>query len=177
MGTEKRPEGIAGIVLAGGRSSRMGTDKALLNYKGRTMLEHMHELLRVTGIRDVFVSGSYEGYPCIADDEVFAGPARAISHVMQSLPQYKGFLFVPVDMPFLDKSTLEALFSQPVGGYYRHSSLPAFIPKASRISNAVSVQKLLDDLGIDPVEIPADRLTVLTNTNTPEDWQKTQAAS
>ena len=171
------PEKIAGIVLAGGRSSRMGVDKAMLDYKGRTTLEHMRSVLLATGIKDVFISGSYENYPCIADDDMFAGPARAISHVMQHLHGYRGFLFVPVDMPLLDETALGALLSRPSGGYYRHSPLPVFIPKTNRISEAVSVQKLLDDLDIKPIEIPADRVTVLTNTNTPEDWEKVQIIS
>ena len=170
-------EGIAGIVLAGGRSSRMGVDKAMLDYKGRTMLDHMRAVLLAAGIKDVFISGSYENYPCIADNGTFSGPARAISHVMQYLHEYKGFLFVPVDMPFLDESALRALLSRSSGGYYRHSPLPVFIPKMNRISKAVSVQSLLDDLDIDPIEIPADRVAILINTNTPEDWKKVQVAS
>ena len=48
---------ITGIVLAGGLSTRMGRDKALLPWQGRTLLEHMRGLLMQAGAREVWVSG------------------------------------------------------------------------------------------------------------------------
>lgn len=49
------PPAIAGIVLAAGESSRMGTDKALLMYRGRTFLENIISVLKDAGIRRVVV--------------------------------------------------------------------------------------------------------------------------
>lgn len=46
---------IAGLVLAAGESSRMGTDKALLKFCGRTFLETVVEKLREGGIERVVV--------------------------------------------------------------------------------------------------------------------------
>ncbi len=46
---------IAGLVLAAGESSRMGTDKALLEFRGRTFLETVVEKLREGGIEQVVV--------------------------------------------------------------------------------------------------------------------------
>ncbi len=46
---------IAGIVLAAGESSRMGADKALLMYRGRTFLDHIISSLREAGIGRVVV--------------------------------------------------------------------------------------------------------------------------
>lgn len=99
---------IAGIVLVGGRSSRMGRDKAFLELKGKPLVGHMLDVLRSAGLKDVFVSGHVQGYSCIVDDAPFSGPAEAIKSVLKKIPNYKGYLFVPVDMPFLKRETLQA---------------------------------------------------------------------
>jgi molybdenum cofactor cytidylyltransferase len=46
---------IAGLILAAGESSRMGRDKALLTYRGRTFLETIAATLREAGIERVAV--------------------------------------------------------------------------------------------------------------------------
>jgi len=54
---------MAGIVLAGGLSSRMGQDKALLRWQGRSLLAHMCALLQAAGAQTLRVSGSYPALP------------------------------------------------------------------------------------------------------------------
>ena len=44
---------IAGLILAAGESSRMGTDKALLTYNGRTFFENIIATLREAGLKQV----------------------------------------------------------------------------------------------------------------------------
>ena len=46
---------VAGIILAAGESSRMGADKALLVYRGKTFLENIIAALREAGVRRVIV--------------------------------------------------------------------------------------------------------------------------
>lgn len=163
---------IAGVVLAGGRSSRMGRDKAFLDFGGKPLINHMMELLRDTGLNDVYVSGDIEGYPSIPDTQSFNGPACAIADVMTHLSQYDGVLFVPVDMPLLSVGILDVLMQSDGGGYFEQWPLPAFITQPCVVENAYSVQKLLDNQGIAPLEIPAQYKAEMQNLNTPEDWKK-----
>ncbi len=50
-GTASSPSDIAGLILAAGESSRMGADKALLMYRGRTFIETITSTLREAGVR------------------------------------------------------------------------------------------------------------------------------
>jgi molybdenum cofactor guanylyltransferase len=49
---------IAGAILAGGQSSRMGGDKATLSFQGTTLLKQMESLLQRSGIKDIYISRS-----------------------------------------------------------------------------------------------------------------------
>lgn len=163
---------IAGVVLAGGRSSRMGQDKAFLDFGGKPLIDHMMILLRDTGLEDIYVSGDIEGYPSIPDTQSFNGPACAIADVMAHLTGYDGVLFVPVDMPLLSVGVLETLMQNDGGGHFENWPLPAFIPQPCLVENAYSVQKLLDEQGVMPLDIPQQYAAEMQNFNTPEDWKK-----
>lgn len=52
-GAASSPSDIAGLILAAGESSRMGSDKALLMYRGRTFLETIISTLREARVRRV----------------------------------------------------------------------------------------------------------------------------
>lgn len=161
---------IAGVVLAGGRSSRMGQNKALLDYQGEPLIRHMMEILKTTGIKEIFISGDVDGYDCLSDQEPFTGPAEAIKSIIKRLSGYAGFLFVPVDMPLLKPDMLHLLLQQKEGGYFIDWPLPAFITPPYPESEKKSVQGLLDDYGIYPVALPEHFSSSMKNANTPQDW-------
>ncbi|KGM52296.1 hypothetical protein N792_04070 [Lysobacter concretionis Ko07 = DSM 16239] len=99
--------GWTGVVLAGGRSSRMGRDKALLDWHGRPLLEHMQALLREAGAARVIVSGPYGGL-AVPDRAPGKGPMGGIASIAATLPD--GVLvLVPVDMPRLTPTMLSTL--------------------------------------------------------------------
>ncbi len=58
---ESLPRNIAAIVLAAGGSTRMGTAKQLLPYRGRTLLRHVAEIVIASGCRPVIVMLGAQG--------------------------------------------------------------------------------------------------------------------
>jgi molybdopterin-guanine dinucleotide biosynthesis protein A len=108
---------IYGLVLAGGLSSRMGTDKALLNYHTENQLVRTTSLLSGTCSK-VFIScrqeqatsyGDY-GHPVITDTYLDMGPLGGLLSAQRSHPD-AAWLMAACDLPFLDTSTLAALRS------------------------------------------------------------------
>lgn len=99
---------FVGVILAGGRSTRMGNDKSLLDYKGLTFVEHLAKILEIAGASEVYISGQYYGHcPTILDEYPNLGPLGGIYSVLKSNPL--DAVFVPVDMPLLQISQLKKL--------------------------------------------------------------------
>lgn len=161
---------IAGIVLAGGRSSRMGRNKALLEFKGRPLVRHMMDTMREAGLENIFVSGSLDGYPCIPDESPFTGPAQGIRGVLQKISGYKGYLFVPVDMPLLSSRVLKFLMEQENGGYFMGWPLPVYLKPPFFLSRSQSVHGYLAGQGVYPVALPSEFENAMKNVNTPQEW-------
>ncbi len=168
---------IAGVVLAGGKSSRMGRNKALLDFKGRPLVSHMMDILRDLGLKDIFISGSVPGYPCIGDDRPFEGPARAISGVLEKKPGYDGYLFVPVDMPFLTPCILRDLISQDTGGYFIGRPLPLFLVRPVATGAGAAVHGFIDANSLSPLVMPSTCEAAMVNLNTPQEWNEALLAS
>ena len=110
--TLRKPE-LNGLVLAGGKSTRMQQDKAMLNYHGKPHQSHLVELLQ-PHCRQVFVSSRDEAHsaelshPAIADKFVGLGPYGGILSAFMHNPN-TAWLVVAVDLPFLDADTLGRL--------------------------------------------------------------------
>lgn len=124
-----------GLVLAGGKSSRMGQDKACLQWDGMTLLERQFSLLeKALGQNRVFVSGTRRGYPSIPDEMPNRGPLEGIRSAFQTLSvtckNEWSVLVVPVDMPLLREADLVDLFSCRGDGdviTFQGHTLPALI--------------------------------------------------
>jgi len=105
--------GFAGVVLAGGRSTRMGQDKAELIYRGRTLLTHMLARLQVCGAQPIVISGPPRaGHITLPDQRPGLGPLGGIHAALCGLAdalEINRLLIVPVDMPALSTPTLTAL--------------------------------------------------------------------
>ncbi len=164
---------IAGVVLAGGKSSRMGKNKALLDYNGKKLIDHMIALLKQSGIKDIFISGNIKGYDnSIPDTSPFEGPAYAIYEVLEKLSNYERVLFLPVDMPLLSPDMLHLLIEHEKGGYFCNYPLPAILRTKPPKARVRSVKELLSIMDIMAIDLPAIYKDSMKNTNTPEQWQE-----
>ncbi len=106
-------DGLCGIVMAGGLSSRMGRDKLLLSVHddGKDMLTRTFALLGKVTAR-VFVScRSSEGlaFPAIPDDVERQGPLGGILTALRRLRT--PLLVLSCDLPFMDLPTLHRLIA------------------------------------------------------------------
>lgn len=98
------------VILAGGKSSRMGRDKAGLPIGELSFVQYQVRRLRRMGIDEIFISGgaAAEGADCIPDELPDRGPLGGIYTCMKaaSNPQC---LVVSVDAPFVPETALAAL--------------------------------------------------------------------
>ena len=115
-------ETACGFVLAGGRSSRMGTDKALVQFHGRPLLEIALATLQTAGIsariagRRTPLSGLNPAILGQIPDQIpdvilESGPLGGI-HAALSASTARWNLFLPVDMPLMPPSLLRALLDR-----------------------------------------------------------------
>ncbi len=109
------PEGVRGYVLAGGRSSRMGTDKASVLFRGQTMLRTaVASMAAVCGSVVVIGDGAVvEGVRSIGDTFPGCGPMGGIEAALRDCQRASATygVFLAVDMPLLPAGLLGALVS------------------------------------------------------------------
>src|SRR5699024_8749210 len=173
-----------GLVLAGGKSSRMGRDKAgLIWADGQRFLDRAIDLLEQAGCARVIVSGERPGYDCVPDRWPDQGPLGGIASVLAAGLELNGpLLIVPVDMPQLEVDDPAPLQSPaPARGGPVCSGLPPpVVPgNSERRREAVTAQlragrralkALGDTLDLAIVDPPTSRLR--DNINTPEDYRR-----
>jgi molybdopterin-guanine dinucleotide biosynthesis protein A len=99
---------VGGYVLAGGKSSRMGQDKALLKIAGKPLALHaVTKLGRVCS--DVHILSDRHELtsfaPLVTDLHGGCGPLGGIEAALRHSP-HEWNLFMPVDMPFIPTSFL-----------------------------------------------------------------------
>ena len=179
----------AGFILVGGKSSRMGRDKALLPYRGTVLVSWIaREVETVTGT--VTLVGAPDRYASlgrhvIADSRAGCGPLAGIEAALRySSADWN--VIVACDMPGVTAALLENLLIQaaeqdcdcllPVGATDFPEPLCAVwhVRCLAAIRSALNsnVRKITDALGsLRVVHAPSTGLGWAVNVNTPADWQ------
>jgi molybdenum cofactor guanylyltransferase len=106
---------ITGVVMAGGNSSRMGTDKGLLHYRGKPLIQYAIDALKPQCSEIIISTQNQEysqfGLPLVHDEIPDCGPIGGIYSVLKtSLTDY--ILVLACDMPFVSSETIQILMSE-----------------------------------------------------------------
>ncbi|MDF2177398.1 molybdenum cofactor guanylyltransferase [Aliiglaciecola sp. CAU 1673] len=172
---------LVGLVLAGGKSSRMGQDKAALTQQGQSLLQRAQALLTASSCEQVLTSRNTPGF--LQDRYPGAGPLAGIDAALNSLTSSDALLVIPVDMPALTPILLSQLVNagqeHNLPCYFKDSCLPLYLPVSQKARDYLQtelssggkarVQTLLEALNARP--LPCAKGESLSNINTLNEWQ------
>jgi molybdopterin-guanine dinucleotide biosynthesis protein A len=105
---------VTGIVLAGGKSTRMGCNKALLIYRGRPLVQHAIDMLMLV-CENVVISANKDDYKFTGcqtwpDEIPEQAPMVGIYSCLKRSPNDRN-IFLTCDIPLVDPRLFELLLS------------------------------------------------------------------
>ncbi len=185
----KSKSNITGIILAGGKSSRMGTEKGLILYKNKPFVEHIIEAMSPLVDNIIIISNNkaYEsfGFKCYEDLIKNTGPLAGIYTGLR-YSKTNNNLIVSCDIPLIKTVVLQKLIDQkndaseviqlqsqgknmPLIALYKKSCELIFMEELHQ--NQKKVQKALKKCNVKTVIIDGNLEQVTSNINTPEDLE------
>ncbi len=186
-------EGFSAIILAGGRSQRMGSPKALTLYRGKPLIQYPLDLAAiVTTVTFISANGhdlDHLGFRVIPDIYPVKAPLAGIHAGLTASP-YLWNLVLSCDMPGVSLDLIRRLwpllndefqimvpahhgFVEPLCGFYHHSLLPLI--EANLKSGKYSPLDLIREAPTRFLTFEADEehtaLELFRNINTREDLE------
>ena len=179
---------VKGLVLAGGKSSRMGSDKTQLLYYNKPQLEHVKDLLEKNRM-ETFISVAHdqelEGYNLIKDKFIGLGVFGAICSAFQKDPN-KAWFVLATDLPYVDNKLIKLIlakrnpkmlattvkgiskeFVEPLITIYEPKAYPVLL---SYLAQGYSCpRKMLINSAVEIVEVDDH---FIKNVNTPEEYNQ-----
>jgi molybdopterin-guanine dinucleotide biosynthesis protein A len=190
---------VGGIVLCGGRSSRMGRPKAWLPFGPELLLQRVVRLLRevvepivVVAAPDQEVPPLLEGVLLTRDENEYLGPLNGLAAGLTALDGRAGAAYLSsCDVPFLDPAFVRRVvaglgdcdiclpevggFRHPLSAAYRLVVRPVVeeLVAAGRLRPVFLIERLPTRVLMEPDFAEADpRLQSLRNVNTPEAYDQ-----
>jgi len=191
---------LAGVVLTGGRSARMGSPKALLDFRGQPFVVRILEALEALEVKTrVVVVGpdaprirpALAGHECliVENTDVDGGPIASLRVALDALHgvQPSAALAWPVDLPHVRVTTVERLIES-----FRRAPAPAVVPTFAerrghpvvwgaalfdelRTSDAATrhgARAVLQAHVAEITQVAVDDPAVIDDLNTPEDYER-----
>jgi molybdenum cofactor guanylyltransferase len=184
---------MTGIILAGGKSSRMGRNKAFLEFEGQTLIERSLRVLRSVFSEIIISSNSPElydryGEKIVEDIYLDQGPLGGL-HACLNEAKYDFSFFVACDMPFLNAEVIRFLAGMkgeaaiivpevdgglhPLHAFYHKSCLPVIEKKLE--AKSLKLTNIFQECSIRIVQEYEFKnfsqvRQVFKNINTPQEW-------
>jgi len=188
MNTKTKP--INGYILAGGKSSRMGTDKGLLLFEGKAMIQYVIEQMQAVFSKLVLVSNNPEyekfGLEVIPDLIKDSGPAGGIYTALKHSKAKLNFM-VSCDMPFITKEAIAFIIEntnesqivllenqgkiEPLFGIYSKDCENIWLELIQQ--NTIKLQKMVSHFNLKTIPVENNEIfkkSFFNNINTKEDF-------
>jgi molybdenum cofactor guanylyltransferase len=186
---------VTAVILAGGKSTRMGTDKALLPWQGMPMLKRVYTVAQHCCTKVEILTPWLDRYRELLPDAIFkreqqpgTGPLIALAQILGQV-QTPWLLLLACDLPLLDSVTLQGWIKQlpatdpawayvpygndrwePLCGIYHVNALPSL--QTFMADGGRSFQRWLNQIPAVPLGVDDAIAAMLWNCNTPTDWQE-----
>lgn len=180
---------VTGIILAGGKSSRMGQDKGLMIWKGQTFTEHIIEALDPL-VDELFIvsnSDKYKQFGLRVYQDVLEdrGPLGGIYTGLSNSDGYRNII-VSCDVPLITTNTLHRLIAHdeeqydivqlsdgsremPLVAMYKKSCEGPFLDRLEQ--DKLKLQAAVSAMKVKTVILPEEKAYTLRNINTQEDFE------
>jgi len=192
---------VTGIILAGGKSSRMGVNKSLLKIGNKTVIEIITDLMESIFEKNILSTNSPAEFnflklPMVEDVYENCGPLGGIHSVLIQSKTERNFI-ISCDVPLMKREMIKYFvnyksgkkiilsfasgYLQPLVGIYNKSLLPEIEKiltvsiKENYIRSHKSLHKLIENSEteiIDPTSLPFYRDELFFNLNNNEDYAK-----
>lgn len=136
-----RKENYSLVLLAGGKSSRMGTNKAELLYRGETFTRVLLSKMQKLGIEQIYISGFEEnGIETVWDIYTEMGPLGGLHACFRQVKTPYCFV-LPVDVPQIPETVLEELLNchEKNIEYENEKKLPVLLKHGERRENLIGI--------------------------------------
>jgi molybdenum cofactor guanylyltransferase len=166
---------LAAVILVGGSSSRMGANKAVLDWGGRRAVDLVAALARQAGAEFVVTAGGDYGLPFVEDAAPHSGPVGGVLAAAARL-RAQGIercLLLAVDAPTITPDDLSPLLEAPrPGATYQGFPIPAVLDLAALPVDARAdwpLGRLVERAGLAVLDCPPERAGRIRGANTTEE--------
>jgi molybdopterin-guanine dinucleotide biosynthesis protein A len=182
---------FSAVILAGGKSTRMGRDKAWLAFQGQPLIERQIKLVRSIQPEQIFISAAeaagFTQLKVIVLGDTFAGqgPLAGIEAALSVMPSPR-LLVLAVDMPHMTLGTLQWLLARPGAGVvprlnerleplaavYPATALPLLreLLRAGRNAAREFVEQAVRQGLVTLVDVPPGQAADFMNCNSSSEW-------